>query len=336
MRTVKATMENKHCGGGVEANHNDRSFDISKADNIGDIRQDQVWVFGEDGEMQRLPLGQYALRDFEQAYYEHRFGNAIDAQRERHIKARQKKRLEGCTIERYYNSVKTGPDSTILQIDKEGQYTNRRNFTRAVSEFKEAIEIETEEARIKVLSISVHGSEKSLHVHLTKSFEVKDSYGNWVQDQEKCLEKLGYKLPDPAKKRGKHNNRKMTWTDEKRQVWYDIIESIDPEIKIDRTPDPSNPKTKGKVNRAIHEMTELKKLVREIEKELESLEKNFDKLSEKEIKKHKENLQKILKESKTKIGSMKDYIGETKPKKKAAKAAPVESEDLEPDEYWLR
>ena len=42
MRTMKATFENKKCGGTKEANHNDRSFDVSKADNIDDIRNDQT------------------------------------------------------------------------------------------------------------------------------------------------------------------------------------------------------------------------------------------------------------------------------------------------------
>lgn len=336
MREMKATLENKHCGGTKEANHNDRTFDVSNADNIGDIRQDQVWVFPDGQKMQRLPLQQHALRDWELAYYQSRFGAAIDAQRERHLKARQKKRVEGCTVKRYYDSVKTGPDSTILQVGKEWEYTDRQKFTKMVGAMKKEIEEETEGARIKVLSISVHCSEQdgSMHVHLDKSYEVKDKYGHWVQDQDKCLAKLGYKLPDETKKSGKYNNRKTTWTDQKRQAWYDIIERIDPEIKIDRTPDPKNPKTKGKVNRAITQMNELKRLVRDIEKQLEALEQGLDKLSEKEIKLHKERLQELLKNSKAKIGSMRNYINEPiKPATKAATKA-VEKEEIEEPEDW--
>lgn len=52
MREMKATLENKKCGGTKEANHNDRSFDTSKAENIGDIRKDTVWIF-PDGEAPR-------------------------------------------------------------------------------------------------------------------------------------------------------------------------------------------------------------------------------------------------------------------------------------------
>ena len=47
------------------------------------------------------------------------------------------------------------------------------------------------------MSVAVHGSETSLHAHMRLSFEVKGKNG-WEVNQEKCLEKLGYKLPDES------------------------------------------------------------------------------------------------------------------------------------------
>lgn len=329
---IKATLENQHCGGTKEANHNDRSFNTNKADNIGDIRQDQTWVFPDGEKPQRLPLQQHALRDWEQEYYNNRYGNAVDAQRERHLKARQKKRAEECTTKRYYDSIKTGPESTVLQVDKEGRYKDRKKFVKMVNTFKGEIEEETEDARIKVLSISIHGSEESLHAHVSKVYEVKDANGNWTSNVDECMKRLGYELPDKTAKKARYNHRHETWTEQKRQAWYDIIESIDKNITIDRIPDPKNPKTKGKTNKAIHEMTKLKKLVDEIEKELEAIEKGIDRLSEKEIRKHKENLQKILAESKVKMGSIRDYIGD-KPKQ-ATTAKEKQEEPIEEPEEW--
>ena len=131
MRTMKATFENKKCGGTNEANHNDRSFDTSKAENIGDIRKDTVWIFPDGEAPQKIKnLQKHELRDFELEYYSNRFGSAIEAQRERHLKNRQKSRAEQCTVKRYYDSIKTGPDSTILQVGKEWEYTDERNFFR--------------------------------------------------------------------------------------------------------------------------------------------------------------------------------------------------------------
>lgn len=342
MREMKATLENKHCGGGKEAIHNDRSFDISNADNIGDIRQDQVWVFPDNAKPQRLPLQQYALRDWEMAYYQSRFGDAVEAQRNRHLKARQKARAEGCTVKRYYDSVKTGPESTILQVGKEWEYTDRKKFTQMVNAWKKEIEEETEDARIKVLSISVHCSEQdgSMHVHLTKSFEVRGKDG-WVSDQDKCLKKLGYKLQDDTKKQGKYNNRKTPWTDAKRQAWYDIIERIDPDIKIDREPDPNNPKTKGKVSRAITQMNELKKIIRELEGEITALQADLSRIgkdiSKADVQARMEQIQASLERHKVAFGKMRDYVNEpSKPAKAATKAATAveKEEEIEEPEGW--
>lgn len=336
MRTMKATMQHKKCGGGPEANHNDRSFDVSKADNIGDIRKDSVWIFPEGQNPQRIRLENHGLKNFELAYYESRFGPAIEAQRERHLKARQKSRAEGCTIRRYYDSKKTGPESTILQVGKEWEYIDKAKFVKMLNAAKKEIEEENEEARIKVLSVSIHCSEKdgSMHAHFTKSFEYKGKDG-WVQDTEKCLEKLGYKLPNEEKEKDRYNNRKMSWSAQKMQAWYDIIERIDPEIKIDREPSPDNPKSKGKVNRTITQMNELKKIIREIATEIEALQADLAKIgkeiSKADAERRLEALQASLERHKIVFGKMQAYIGEGEkvPKKTAKKAAPVEEQDEE-------
>lgn len=155
------------------------------------------------------------MRDFELEYYSNRFGSSIEAQMERHLKSRQKSRAEQCAVKRYYDSIKTGPDSTILQVGNKWEYTDERKFFQMAKILRRDIEEENEDARIKVLSISIHASEDngSLHIHMTKSFEVKRKDG-WIQNQEECLKKLGYKLPDKSKKKGQYNNRKMTWTDQ--------------------------------------------------------------------------------------------------------------------------
>ena len=308
MRTMKATLESDKCGGKNAARHNDRSFDVSKAENIGDIRLDTVTFFPNGGEPKKVPLERRRLEKLEEEYYRSRFGSSLDAQRERHLKARHKDRAEGCTAERYYNSQRTCPTSIIFQIGKEGEYKDRKTFIKALKEAIRAIEEGNEDARIKVLSIAVHGSETSLHAHMRLSFEVRGKDG-WEVNQEKCLEKLGYKLPDEEKKKGRYNNRKMSWTEQTRQKWYDTIERVDPEIKIDRTPNPHNPKTRGKVNKALKEMNELKTLIREVENELRVLQREISHLSKDDLQERKERLQKSLERLHKRFGTLNDFVG---------------------------
>lgn len=336
METMKATFESDKCGGKVAARHNDRSFDISQAENIGDIRKDSVTFFPDGDTPKRVPLQSYKLEELEQEYYQGRFGSSLDAQRERHLKARQKARAEGCTMERYYNSDKTCPTSIILQIGKEGEYQDRKTFIKALKAQIGSMEEENEDARIKVLSIAIHGSETSLHAHMRLSFEVRGK-GGWEVNQERCLEKLGYKLPDEGKKKGRYNNRKMTWTEQSRQRWYDTIERVDPGIKIDRTPDPNNPKTRGKVNRALKEMDELKKLIREVGAELRLLQREVGQLGKDDLLERKERLQKTLEKLNRKFGQLSDYAGENElvdplgdhHEKKTTREEPTKEETVE-------
>lgn len=105
---------------------------------------------------------------------------------------------------------------------------------------------------------------------------------------------------------------------------------------IDRDPSPDNPKTKGKVNRTITQMNELKKIIREIATEIEALQADLGKIgkeiSKEDAEKRLEALQASLERHKDKFIKMRDYIGESE--KKSAKQEP--EEDLEPDEFWER
>lgn len=323
---MKATFECDKTGGRQAARHNDRSFDISKADNIGDISKDTLTYFPEGDRPKRVPLQRFRLEQMEQEYYQARFGPAVDAQRERHIKARQKARAEGCTIERYYDNAKTCPTSIILQVGKEGEYQDRQTFIRALNGAIKDIEEGNEEARVKVLSIAVHGSETSLHAHMRISFEVKNKEGQWEANTEKCLEKLGYSLPFKDKKKDRYNNRKMTWTSQAREKWYDTIERVDPSIKIDREPSPDNPKTRGKLRKALVEMQQLKTLVRELQGELMDLQKGIDQLDKGDIEKRKKDLKKALERANKRFTKLSSYLGLNEDEK-APHEAPAESVD---------
>ena len=147
METMKTTFELDKCGRESGARHNDRSFDTSKAPNIGDIRLDTVTFFPDGGKPEKVPLEGRELEKMEEAYYQSRFGSSLDAQRERHLKARHKDRAEKCTTKKYYNSMKTCPVSLILQIGKEGEYQDRKTFVKALKAQIRSIEEESEDAR---------------------------------------------------------------------------------------------------------------------------------------------------------------------------------------------
>lgn len=55
--------------------------------------------------------------------------------------------------------------------------------------------------------------EQTILIHERHVFVWKNQYGELCSKQEKTLEEIGFELPDPSKKQGKNNNRKMVFDD---------------------------------------------------------------------------------------------------------------------------
>ena len=60
--------------------------------------------------------------------------------------------------------------------------------------------------------------------HERHVFDAKNKYGELCPQQEKALEELGFELPDPTKKIGKFNNRKMSFDAECRKLFLEIAQ----------------------------------------------------------------------------------------------------------------
>ena len=75
---------------------------------------------------------------------------------------------------------------------------------------------------IHFLDWSLHMGESTSHIHERHVFDADDGYGHIEPQQEKALEALGIPLPDPDKKPGKNNNRKMTFDKICRDLFTEI------------------------------------------------------------------------------------------------------------------
>lgn len=338
---MKATYQIKHCGGKREANHADRTFDVSKADNIKSIKDDKAFIRNGD-RFVRVHLGKGQLAAWEKSYYEQRFGGYVDSQRNKYLKNRQKKRAENCTVDKYYNNQTTGPTHMLYQVGKDGEYQDYDKFRDMVFDHVEHVEktYQSEDARIKCLDVAFHGydgAERSLHAHTAWSFEVKDKNGLWVQNTEECLKKLGVELPDKTKSKGRYNNRKMTFTAAMQERWYDIVEDIDKTVQIDRTPAPKPVTNKHRAQQCIYEMGEIMDSIKDIQQMLIDLDRNIDHLSQRDRKRHMEELNRAVKNCNVKFGAIKEkYMlkdEEIKPVSDMLKAAKEEIEEPEDWEY---
>ena len=73
-----------------------------------------------------------------------------------------------------------------------------------------------------VVSAVLHMDEATPHIQERHVFDCENRYGEICPQQEKALEALGFELPDPTKKQGRHNNRKMTFDSACRAMLFDI------------------------------------------------------------------------------------------------------------------
>ena len=145
---------------------------------------------------------------YERIEYERRYGAFVAGQNQRNTKAGHAKRNR--TIDDLLRDARICPEETIYQIGKEGNCPPPDVLTAVVLAFFATME-ERFGANVHVLDWALHLDETSPHIHARQVFDIENRYGEREPRQEKALEALGIPLPDPAKKPGRTNNRKVTF-----------------------------------------------------------------------------------------------------------------------------
>ena len=100
---------------------------------------------------------------------------------------------------------------------------------------KEVIELFNKRygSHVHILDWALHMDESTPHIHERHVFDAKNQYGELCPQQEKALEELGFELPDPTKKKGKYNNRKISFDAECRKMFLDIAHRNGVEIDFE-------------------------------------------------------------------------------------------------------
>lgn len=76
-----------------------------------------------------------------------------------------------------------------------------------------------------LINYAIHHDEASPHAHLRGTFVWYDDDGVAHMGQDEALKRAGIELPDPDKKRGQYNNRKMAFDRMLREWWIEIVEA---------------------------------------------------------------------------------------------------------------
>lgn len=201
----------QHSGRLGLARHNDRQFDISKADHIDPERLDDNRYY--------CCYADLSFQDAERKFYTDNFREMIQDINDRAERSYHPERKTN--PDKLLKSKKTMPEEVIYQIGNKDDHISTQQLTAVFNDFNRWHK-ERFGSHVKTLNIALHADEATPHIHLRRVWVYDDPNGILRIGQHKALEQLGYQLPDPAAPRGRRNNLKMVYTAECREKWIDI------------------------------------------------------------------------------------------------------------------
>lgn len=218
MRATQHNGRSNARGKTYRAKHNDRQFDVSKAEHIeADKLQDNkvVKIFDMDNERGET------LEEYELGFYERQFGAYQEAKNKRYKKQGHKERVK--SIQELYNNKRYAPEEVILQLGKVGASASPDELEKAVKKYVDEFSRQYG-SNIKILDYAIHNDEAVPHAHLRRVYVAKDKDGNLMPNESKALQELGKERPNKDKKEDRYNNRKVTFSAEDRQLFIECCE----------------------------------------------------------------------------------------------------------------
>lgn len=236
--------------GAGNAKHNDRTFK-----DPGDRENVLTWnCYG----------GKRDFEEVEKQFYEEHFSDYLNKQNEMNRENGHLERTK--TMDQFMKSMRYQPTELILQIGNREEHPDSDILKKVTSSLRRFLN----EKGFTVMDMAVHLDETTPHVHLRGVFIQKLENGMEQPNKNGCLKQHGYNLPYPDKKESRYNNRLITFSNEARQHFYDLVKQHG--IELDRV---VHEKRRHEPTR---EYTIEKQ--RELEKRIDTMEKQVSQLNE--------------------------------------------------------
>lgn len=225
---MRATTHNGRASrkGAYLAKHNDRRFDLDKAEHIDQDRtaKNIYWhCMPEHPEMN--------FEQVEQAFYTHTFKDGLQAKNAMYKQHGNDKNIQ--TIEEYRRNPRSCPEEQIFMLGNKDFYIPVKTLEQIC---KEQLAWEEKEfPQVKVLDYAAHADEQGApHIHIRRAWIGHDKAGNAVIGQNKALKEMGIERPDTSKPQTRYNNAKITYTRKCREHLIELCRSYG--IDIEKQP----------------------------------------------------------------------------------------------------
>lgn len=226
---MRMTIHNGRAGkdGSYNPRHNDRNFDISHAEHIDPERMpgNIYWNWTNKNDI--------SFEDAERLFYEQHCRTHLDAKNARYIAQRHPERVK--TMDEYRQSPRTCPEETLLMIGNRAEYIPPQTLRAICNDLKTWEENAI--PGLTVLDMALHVDEQGApHIHMRRAWIYRDENNIELISQGQALEGAKIPLPHPDQPKGRHNNRKQTFSQMERQALYEICRGYGLESLLEMQP----------------------------------------------------------------------------------------------------
>lgn len=222
-RTTLHNGRKNRQGQAYRASHNDRKFDLDKAEHIEQERTKEniYWHYlqKENPDMD--------FSTAEKTFYKDHFEEALSIRNSSYIQHGNKKQVR--TLEEYMQEH--CPEETIWMIGNAEDMIPAKILHNVWMEQKTWMEAMF--PQVTVLDWALHVDEQGApHIHERHVFIGHDKRGLEVVGQNKALAEMGISAPNPQRPTGRHNNAKMTYTAICRQHFQELCKRHGLDIEV--------------------------------------------------------------------------------------------------------
>lgn len=223
---VRVTRHNGRAGkfGTYNPKHNDRNFDVANSEHIdiGRTGRNVYWDWQNGMRTGEQPAEDGCPSTFteaEAAFYDAQYAGFVAGQNARNAKSRHTERNR--TTMEIMQDRRYCPEETIYQLGKEGGGASAETLLTIAQAFMAEF-ARRYGSHVHILDWALHLDEATPHIQERHVFDYQNRYGEIEPKQEKALEALGFQLPQPGQKPGRHNNRKMVFDAECRALLVEL------------------------------------------------------------------------------------------------------------------
>lgn len=232
---TRATRHNGRKGkqGGYSSKHNGREFDLEQAENIDASKTpNNIYWNCIDNCFYRhsKKADKLSFEEAETKYLKKTFGRQWA---DTNYKYQCNGHSERCkTWEEWISQDRNLPEESCLQVGNMEEHCSEQQLFEATKRYLTKMQNWSKQHGncFQFLDLAFHFDEATPHFHERKIWQYRNQDGVWCIGQEKALEQAGIPLPDPSKKKGRYNNRKMVFDKMAREMFLESCKEVGLEI----------------------------------------------------------------------------------------------------------